>query len=356
MTARMSITPRVPRSFVWGFSLRHAFGLRSAVAVRALSVLAILATLAWPQSLGAPPFSGTIFIDPDIVQAGDATAYAGLQEAGRGVRRMFDRRVNGWVDLQAFLFHVWFDDGLRLEAQVNPEFGTVAAARSELLLYLHAIGQLPAALRQDVRTVWLHQGLFPFGGGNSNLLIHAGQGREYIASGILEETFIHEAAHTSLDQAHAASPGWLAAQRQDPEFISNYARDNPAREDIAESYLPYFAVRHRPVRISPEMRETIVRTMPNRIAYFDAQILDLHPAVPGRPLALHWPDYDPLLGRVRLVWDSRPGRTYAIELSEDFTRWSPHGPVVRSQGDETAVEIEERDLEFPVFFRIRVVR
>ena len=38
-----------------------------------------------------------------------------------------------------------------------------------------------------------------------------------------------------MDGPHAASAGWLAAQAADPEFISTYARDNPTREDIAES-------------------------------------------------------------------------------------------------------------------------
>ena len=66
----------------------------------------------------------------------------------------------------------------------------------------------------------------PFGGGNNNLLIHTGQGAQYEASGILEETFVHEAAHTSLDAVHASSAGWIAAQQADPNFISTYARDN----------------------------------------------------------------------------------------------------------------------------------
>ena len=33
-------------------------------------------------------------------------------------------------------------------------------------------------------------------------------------------------------------------------FISEYARDHPDREDIAESFLPYLAVRYRPERLT----------------------------------------------------------------------------------------------------------
>ena len=116
----------------------------------------------------------------------------------------------------------------------------------------------------------MHKGVQPFGGGNNNLLIHVGQGDIYIADGILEETFVHEAAHTSLDAAHAASAGWLSAQVKDVNFISSYARDNPAREDVAESVLSWLAVRYRASRIDPAQIAKIQQAIPNRLAYFDA--------------------------------------------------------------------------------------
>ncbi len=226
-----------------------------------------------------PPFSGTIFIDPDIITPLDPSAFQAVGEAGRGLRWMFDRRVNDWVYLNAFLFNSSFDDGLSIEVQVNPEFGSAALALVEARKYSEVIGRLPTALRADVATVWIHKGTQPFGGGNHNLLIHTGQADQYSASGILEETFVHEASHTSLDAAHANTPEWLAAQTADPEFISTYARDFPTREDIAESFLPYLAVRYRSERISAALGETINQTIPNRIAYFDNQTFAMHPMV-----------------------------------------------------------------------------
>src|SRR5262249_31092567 len=103
---------------------------------------------------------------------------------------------------------------------------------------------------------------------------------QYDASGILEETFVHEASHTSLDADHAASAGWLAAQAADPNFISTYARDNPTREDVAESFLPWLMVRYFPSRISVADFNAITTSIPNRLAYFDAQHFNLTPAVP----------------------------------------------------------------------------
>ena len=178
------------RSFIKGV-------IASGVAVSAVPYLA---------SAGSrpPPFSGTIFIDPDILTPADPTTFAGLSAAGQGSRTMFDRRVNGWITVDAYLFDASYDDGLTIEIQVNPEFANAAAALVEAEKYAEVIGRLPTALRVDVETVWIHMGVQPFGGGNNNLLIHIGQADLYVADGILEETLVHEAAHTSLDAEHAS--------------------------------------------------------------------------------------------------------------------------------------------------------
>ena len=224
-----------------------------------------------------PPFSGTIFLDPDIITSSDPTTFQNLSFAGQGSRTMYDRRVSAFITINPYLFDATFDDGLTAEIQVNPEFGGSDAALAEAEKYAEVIGRLPTALRKDVETVWIHKGTQPFGGGNNNLLIHIGQADLYTADGILEETFVHEAAHTSLDAAHASAPAWLAAQSADPTFISTYAGDFPNREDIAESFLLYVAVRYRSDRISQSLANTIMQTMPNRIAYFDNQSFDMYP-------------------------------------------------------------------------------
>ena len=251
-----------------------AVGLFSALALAACSENGVTP----PTSPGpVPPFAGSIFIDPDIITTSDATAFTALIYTGQGERTMFDRRVNTWITANAFLFDALYDDGLSIEVQVNPEFGTAMASQTHAQLYAAAIGRLPTALRQDVNTVWIHQGVQPFGGGNNNILIHVGQADLYVADGILEETLVHEAAHTSLDAAHAAAPGWRAAQSADPTFISTYARDNPTREDIAESFLPWLAVRYRADRISTALESMILESIPNRLLYFDGLGLALHP-------------------------------------------------------------------------------
>lgn len=224
-----------------------------------------------------PPFVSTSSLHPDIITSSDPTTYLGLTPAGQGSRTMFDRRVSDWITVDAYLFDATFDDGLAIEVQVNPEFGSVAAAQVEADKYADAIGRLPTVLRADVETVWIHRGFQLFGGGNNNLLIHVGEGELYRLDGILEETLTHHAVHTSLDAAYANAPGWLAAQAADARFISENALDFPQREDIAESFLPYLAVRYRADRISPILAALISQTIPNRIAYFDSLGLDMYP-------------------------------------------------------------------------------
>jgi hypothetical protein len=231
-----------------------------------------------------PPYQGTIYLDSGIITDKDPTTFVSLTDAGRGERAMFDRRINSARKFNAFLFNVKFSDGLHAEVQVNPEFETVDAARAPAEKYARAIGQLPNVLRTRVNTVWIHQGVEPFGGGNNNILIHVGQAELYQRDGILEETLIHEASHTSLED-HNFAAEWIEAQRRDNNFISTYAQQNPTREDVAESFLCYLAIRYLPDRISAANTETIVRTIPNRIAYFDKQNFQVYPLppLPGNP-------------------------------------------------------------------------
>ena len=247
-----------------------------------------------------PPYQGTAYIDPDLIVASDPSALLSLDYGGRGVRTMFDRRRDAFVPTEAYLFEAGFEGGTVVEVQVNQEFGDVGDAERHAAFYARAVGQLPAGLRTRVETLWIHRGDMPFGGGNDNILIHVGRAADYLRRGVLEEILMHEAAHTSLDPLHAAADTWVAAQAADgrchpcarltgastgsrvariapPGFISDYARDHPRREDVAESFGPFFAVRHRRERISRSMTRTIEATMPNRIEYFDRLDIDMHP-------------------------------------------------------------------------------
>ena len=229
---------------------------------------------------GRPPFDGTPWLTPDILGPSDPTSFGNVTYTGRGTRRIFDRRVNRWVTHNdAYLFDVQFGERT-LEWQFNPEFGSVEAARAEIDVFAPALGRLPVALLARVTEVDVNAGDGFFGGGyDGALLIHteATITKFSVDGGYLEEVFIHEAAHTSLDLAHRRTPGWLAAQEADGVFISRYARDYPDREDIAETILAYFAVRYKPERLTASLRWLMKITTPHRLDYFDEQELDMSP-------------------------------------------------------------------------------
>ena len=230
-----------------------------------------------PTPTAIPPYAGTIFLEADIITDKDPTSFQTLTPDGQGSRLMYDRRGEKWITVDAYLFHVTYDDGLTIEVQVNPEFGSTSLAQVEAEKYAIVIGRLPTSLRQDVQTVWIHKGVNFFGGGNNNILIHIGQAALYENDGILEETLVHEASHTSLDATHANAAGWIDAQQKDPTFISTYARDNPTREDIAETFLVYLAVKYRSDRISSLYKEKVEKAIPNRIKYLENQTWNLYP-------------------------------------------------------------------------------
>ncbi len=227
---------------------------------------------------GPPPFHGTIFINPDIITPADPSTFIHLYYNGKALRTMYDRRVSDWIDLEPYLFPADYDDSLTIEIQVNPEFGSREKAEIVAQKYAVVIGRLTTELRKDVETVWIHRGLEAFGGGNNNLLIHTDWSEKYYEDqGILEETFIHEAAHTSLDSYHANDPDWINAQSTDCNSISDYAKEHPQREDIAESYLPYFAIKYRRQRLPESLIEKIEKAIPNRIEYFDKKTFKMYP-------------------------------------------------------------------------------
>lgn len=220
--------------------------------------------------LSSPPYGGTSFISSDLLQASDPSSFVDLTYDGQGTRTVFDRRTNNFESRTVHLFSVIFGQQTRrtVEFRVNTEFSQTEA-EAHVRDYGHTVGQLPAFLLRDVGEVTIHAGVEPFGGGNGGLLIHTGQGENYKSSGDLEEILIHESAHTSVDADHREAAGWVAAQQADGVAISTYGRDNPTREDIAETIGAYLPFRYGGDRVPQDVKDTIGGAVPNRILYFD---------------------------------------------------------------------------------------
>ena len=224
-----------------------------------------------------PPFWGTIFITGNIITENDPSTYLSKEYKGIDYRFMYDRRKASFSNIEAHIFDTYYSDDHYIEVQVNSEF-TFEQAELESYKYAWLIGQLPKVLKRDIETVWIHKGVYGWGGGNNNILIHTGQTIEYenySTGNIVEETLIHEAAHTSIDSYYYGTPEWNEQVKNDGyKYVSVYAKDFPNREDIAEMFPLYIAVRYFPDRISEDVKNKFLSTSINRVKYFDSQDLD----------------------------------------------------------------------------------
>mgnify|MGYP001363285066 FL=1 len=63
------------------------------------------------------------------------------------------------------------------------------------------------------------------------------------------------------------SRAWRAAQKADPGFMTEYARDRFPREDMAETALFAWGILRHPGRIPPADTADIKAVVPNRIAF-----------------------------------------------------------------------------------------
>jgi len=80
---------------------------------------------------------------------------------------------------------------------------------------------------------------------------------------------IHDNQTIQVQQGQLNKVEWLAAAQQDGYFISQYAADHPAREDVAETAPAYLAARFRPERFDPLLIEFLSNHLTNRFDLLD---------------------------------------------------------------------------------------
>ncbi len=256
---------------------------RAASALACLTlVAAITATPATAAT--APPFEGTVWIGPNIITPASPSDLLSTEPAGRGNRTTYDRR-SGWVTQDAYLFIARFTGSKPAEIIVNPEFGSQDAAATQAGFFARILGQLPRSCRTQVDALWIHPGNENLGGGNRSILIYSD-----FANGdraFLEEGLLHECAHTSLDWDWGGTverAKWAAQAASDPGFISSYAADNPMREDVAETFVPYLVWKLGAASgYTAAQLAAISQQIPNRLAYLDSLALDLAPLIAAEP-------------------------------------------------------------------------
>ena len=252
------------------------------------------------EHTGKPPFAGTVFVTPDLITPSDPTSLTDVTYVGRRARDFWDPRAKVWERIDAYLFEARYARQV-VEFQVHPHFRDRMAARSQVDTFAPALGRLPAILLSGAREVEISNVDHPWQAGphSGSFHIYAGFGGWLRDNRFLEEVLFHEGGHVSLDLDHANRPDWLAARAADGVFVSDYARDFPRTEDIAESILPYFALRYRPDRLSEADRFAIAAAIPNRLRYFDEQGFDMSPYTPVESTV---PSVDPNAPERPRIW------------------------------------------------------
>ena len=303
-----------------GQRVSNASLVRAIISPLALSALIMIAPAARADP---PPFDGTAWISAAVLTPQSPSDVMSVAFAGVARRTAYDRRANGWVTHNTYVFRGTFRESRPIDFVVNPEFESQEAAAAQAGRFARVVGQLPRGCRTQIDAVWIHRGDENFGGGNRALLIHtdyADENWEYV-----EELLVHECAHTSLDPAWSGSVderAWADAAGQDVNFISSYAAEFPRREDVAESFLPYVMWKLSGASgLSSEQLATIERTIPHRLAAFESTAIDL------RPL-LDWP-------RLKVASSPAPGRECALDDIGRKVKTAPHGwlrCVKRSDG------------------------
>ncbi len=227
---------------------------------------------------GAPPLSGTVFLDPDIIRPGDPTLYQSMVYTGQAQRRAWHSGYSETRTFNAYTFDLAFSDGDIVEVAVESALGSQAQARLEADKLAIPLGQIPAILRSHINSLTVFTGT---GRGTASLgglvSTYATDNATKIQNGQLEEFLVHEATHTALDAIYYPNSAYQQAVIDDNNFISTYARDYPTSEDISETIVAYLAVRLRADRISAYWESKIRTAIGHRIAFFDSENLDWFP-------------------------------------------------------------------------------
>ena len=233
---------------------------------------------------------GSEWKDGDIINKKDPSNFINLSFVEKKKVLGYDKRTltnkytkDGWgkSSFTVFVFNASFENSKDILINVNDEFKTDKKAKKQAIKWAKIFGQMPNFLKKNVKEITIHKGNAGWAGGQGTIVIHTGyltnENKKYA-----EELMFHELTHASLDWWWGGSVNeekWLNAVNTDKYYISEYARDLPGNEDLAETVLWWYASRCKVDRISKKNNEKVNKFLINRFKYLDEQNYDTYPSI-----------------------------------------------------------------------------
>ena len=241
-----------------------------------MRVSIFLAFLAFATPVMAAPLfpNSVVSNELDFITVSDPSAYTCLRFSDRIRAEMPDKRHDGLFVDDVYAFHAGYTDGTKIEIWVHPDVGTQTQAAELAGQVAEPVGKLPTFMRERLHHVAIHKGdETAFAGSETHFFVMYSENiAARIATHDLEETIFHESVHATLEHFHSQSEAWRVAQRDDNDYITEYARHRT--EDMAESALFAWTVLRYPSRLPKEITEQVRETIPNRLKFFENIFLE----------------------------------------------------------------------------------
>ena len=213
--------------------------------------------------------------DHEFIKTSDESAYACVVYQSTARAQMPDSRTNRLFADGVFIFEARYRDGTSVELWAHPDFQTKENALVSVEPVAQAVGKLPTFMRSKLDHVVVHEGdrtaysehLGRF------FVVYSDNIQTRINNHDLEETVFHESVHATLDHPLRDSQEWKGVQLADGAFITEYAKDNPETEDMAESALFAWAMIMHPGRLPDSVEASVREIMLYRLTYFEKLFL-----------------------------------------------------------------------------------
>ena len=227
-------------------------------------------------------FNSVASNDIDFILSTDPDAFVSLTYLRRENKEM-PGSFDGELFDNAYVFESSFVNGKKIQIWCHSSFGSENAARGYAEKVSPRLGKLPEFMRDVLSHVIIHDGdSGAFAESEAQFFVLYSDNMDTrISNNDLEETVFHESIHATLDEMHLNNAGWINAQDQDVNFITNYAQDNSFKEDFAETALFAYTLSTYPGRLSNNTQDWVNTHIPNRLNYINTNIFTNNQAAPN---------------------------------------------------------------------------